>query len=167
MSDDEGFPVPPLSLLPRLTELQAVNRADFSLNSLINIEGNLDLAVAHAQYFWPEFVEVESCIIFKDRFNSENLQNWIQSLEGDLSRVESIINHTHFYDFTLNDPRQEEQQLETYEYLAKVAMRTWRAALAEQFPDRRFEFRYVTEPDDYGPTLYFCQIRDVPEGDSK
>lgn len=128
-------------------------------------EGNLDLAVAFAAFFWPEFIEVSGCILFKDRYSQEGFAIWMKTLNNDLGHVESMMNHTHFYDLTLNDERRDEQQLQTYEYVARVAERTWRAALAEQFPDRRFKFVHATEPDDYGPTLYFWQVRDTPEGD--
>ena len=132
----------------------------------MKFEGNLDLAAAHAQFFYPEFIEIRGCIIFKDRHDAESLDAWIRKCDGDLSSVESIINHMHFYDFPTNDTRKSEHRLETYEYLAKIAKRTWKAALAEQFPGRQFEFQYVTELDEYGPTLYFWQVRPPANGDS-
>jgi len=47
--------------------------------------------------------------------------------------------------------------IELDEYLAKILTVMWKHALEEAFPGKEFEFYYATEPDEYGPTISFCQ----------
>jgi len=48
--------------------------------------------------------------------------------------------------------------LDIYEYFAEMLLKFWKFSLYDRFPDKKFEFIYGTEPDDYGPTLTFFQI---------
>ena len=69
---------------------------------------------------------------------------------------ESVCNHLHIYDVFPNT--HDDTPLEAYEYIAKFVLRSWRAALNEQYPDVQFEFDYQTEPDAYGPTISFWHV---------
>jgi len=155
------LPELPVEHLPRLSEWQSLVERPFSLSDLLKQDGNLDLAVAFAQLFWPTFTEIDGCILRKEQYDPDSFQSWMHSTNGDRRQIESVLNHLHIYDLFQND---REYSLEVYEYVAEILRRTWRAALSEQFPDRRFIFHYATEPDDYGPTIYFWQDRGEEQG---
>ncbi|WP_189089804.1 hypothetical protein [Deinococcus ruber] len=158
MSD---LPEPPVERLPRLAEWQSLVERPFSLSDLLYPDGNLDLSVAFAQLFWPTFMEIDGCVLRKERYSPDNFQSWMQSTNRDRRQVESLLNHLHVYDLFRDD---KEYSLEVYEYVAKILCRTWQVALSEQFPDKQFIFHYVTEPDDYGPIIYFWQYREEEQG---
>ncbi|THF67964.1 hypothetical protein E7T06_18610 [Deinococcus sp. Arct2-2] len=155
------IPLPPIQHLPRLKVQQELWGEQFDLSEYLNKKGNRDLAVAFASLFWPQFIEVDGCILRAENYDPVSFQNWMKSTEGNRSQVESVLNHLHVYDLFQDDL---EHPLEVYEYLAQILHRTWQAALTEQFPDKKFKFHYATEPDDYGPTLYFWQDRQEEQG---
>ncbi|WP_415784323.1 hypothetical protein [Deinococcus saxicola] len=152
-------PPPPVQHLPLLKEWQQLNSGEFGLSDLLAAEGNLDIITACAQLFWPKFIEIDGCVLREDVYSPENFQNWMTSTNGNRISVESVMNHIHIYDILPNPGGQEyrgpEYALEVFEYIAEILQRTWKAALAEKFPSKTFIFKYVTEPDDYGPTIYF------------
>ncbi|WP_310583312.1 hypothetical protein [Deinococcus sp.] len=121
--------------------------------------GTYDLAITFAYLFWLEFVEIDGCIILRQRIGT--LQGWLERMNGDRTSVEAMLNHTHL-DFVLGNVT--ERSLAASGYLGETMQRTWKAALAEQFPDQRFEFEFANDDD---PTLTFWKVRDVPEGGSK
>ncbi len=134
--------------------------ADLSMSDYLYYYGNLDLAVAFAEYFWPKIVEVEGCYLLAPNYAKTSLTDWLDSLEGDKSRVEAVINHVHIYDLFENPTKNHgEYDLKVYEYLALTLQQSWRAALQMQFPEVKFDVTFATEPDDYGPTVTFYAVR--------
>ena len=114
-------------------------------------------AIAFTSLFWPEFIEVEGCVLLKERYSPTNLEEWLTHYGGDRTQTEAMINHTHLYDLFSNSLS--EVSLEALEYLGTVLLCTWRSALASQFPARQFRLDLATEPDDYGPTIYISSVR--------
>lgn len=123
------------------------------ISTLRHNECTLLQGILVTQIIWPRFVEVDGHVLREDAYDPDTLSHWRESTNENRQAVESVINHLHMYDLFKSD----DAPLETFEYVAQVMLRTWKAALAEQFPDKHFEVRYVTEPDDYGPTIYVWQ----------
>ena len=137
--------------LRKATEWRASFQGAPRLLDYLGEEGGPTLALAFAALFWPTFVEVRGCVLLSDRYEDRNFEEWWQELAGDCRAIEAVANHLHLWD--VFDPDDEHVPPEALNHLAEVLGRTWRCALAEQFPDRRFEVEVSDEPYDYGPTV--------------
>ena len=123
----------------------------------ITLFGTKKLAFAFGRLFWPEFVEIEGCILLAAKYDSENFRRWFDHFGGDRSSTEAMINHLHLYDLCLNDATRADEDLPALEDLAHRLMKCWQSALNECDSNRRFVFEFATEPDEYGPTITFFQ----------
>lgn len=127
-------------------------------HDFLNINANLELAAAFAKLFWPEFIEVQGCILLREKYSPDNFTDWWQHFDGSRTGVEGIINHVHIYDLFLNN-KSGSHEFAIAAFLGHVLRRCWKYALQESFPDRTFEVDY--EPGDAegnGPELSLWQI---------
>lgn len=115
------------------------------------------LAALFGKLFRPDFVEVEGCILLAENYRPGEYAAWAQQFDHDRGRIERMINHTHVYDLFATRAG-DYTHPDVWEYLGRTLLACWRCALAAAYPGRTFEFFYATEPDDYGPTLSFCQV---------
>lgn len=107
------------------------------------------------KFLWPNFVERKGCVLLPWAFDNQTLDAWWDSLGGDQSKIEAVVNHQHISDlFPEHDLAEGEG-----DELARAIARCWSAALQARFPDRRFSVDVYSEPDDYGPTVTFSQVR--------
>jgi hypothetical protein len=60
-----------------------------SVWDLLGAKGGAELAVAFSSLFWPEFVEVEGCVLLRERYSPSNFEDWWKGLSGDRSRIEA------------------------------------------------------------------------------
>lgn len=129
-----------------------------SVWDLLGAKGGAELAVAFSSLFWPEFVEVEDCVLLRERYSPSQFQDWWKELDGDRSRIEGMVNHVHLWDlFDLDDEGLPDEAVQD---LAQVLVSTWRCALQQRFPDRDFEVSVVLDdPEEYGPTIAFSTVR--------
>jgi hypothetical protein len=123
--------------------------------SEFRLEGLDDLT----KLIWPDFVEVNDCVVRADRYQPGNFDGWWTSNSDTPWVIETLLSEEHFYDL-VNDYT--EDQLEQLEAVARRVAECWRVALGHRFPDRRFTVTFVTEPDSYGPTISFHQSTRCP-----
>lgn len=119
-------------------------------------EGSLDLALAMTTLFWPRVIVHQGCYLRARPGIPDPPPAPTTPLLAlaDQQAFERLHNHLHMYDlFATDEPTP--APLAGYEYLAKILLQSWRAALAAQHPGVTFAFSYATEPDDYGPTISF------------
>jgi len=110
-------------------------------------------AAAVARLLWPRFVEYRGAVIREEAFNAVFFDQWWTKFSGDIAAIESMVNHLHLWDvFAQCD---DEASFEIMDNLLPIIRSCWSAALAEAFPNRRFEVWTANEPDDYGPTIGF------------
>lgn len=122
----------------------------------VHFRASLDLLAVFAQLFWPEFTEIDDCVILTEKYDPSTYLQWVEHLSGDRQRVESILNHTHVYDL-FSKVTDVPCDLEIAEYVGRVLQRSWECALRNAFPERSFVVEFWTEPDEYGPTVTFYQ----------
>jgi hypothetical protein len=135
----------------------ALSEGSRSVWDLLGAKSGADLAVAFSSLFWPEFVEVEGCVLLRERYSPSQFQDWWKELGGDRSTVEGVVNHVHLWDlFDLDEEAVPDKAIRD---LAQVLASTWRCALQHRFPRKAFEVRLILDdPDEYGPTITFSTV---------
>lgn len=119
-------------------------------------EGGAELAIAFCALFWPDFIEVEGCIILREKYIPSSFETWWKQLDGDRTAVESVLNHVHLWDLFSGDENIPEGGLE---YLGGVLRCCWECSLRQAFPGHTFDVRLAVDADEYGPTLYVTTVR--------
>ena len=118
--------------------------------------GGLTTALTFAHLFWPEFVEVQGCVLLSRAYEQKTFDLWWQELSGDKRRIERVINHVHLHDvFTGDQDLELEVTNLALKELGEILVECWTCALAAQFPDRKFYVELRSEEQEYGPTIYF------------
>jgi hypothetical protein len=108
-----------------------------------------------ARLLWPDWVEVDGCILRRDVADVDNVQRWLAAEGGSVQRTEWALNHVHLYD-EVEEGWDEPQQIldQRLEQVAERLAAAWRASLAAAFPSRTFHVEVATRDEDYGPTVY-------------
>ncbi len=96
------------SVLPIFQQWKQENESwipNFNIWSYLNLRGDFDLAAAFSKLFFPDFVEVDGCVLLKEQYSPEGLSRWMKSYDGNTRAVEAMMNHVHIWDRFLNSPR--------------------------------------------------------------
>ncbi|MGW4215346.1 hypothetical protein ACWEIJ_45750 [Lentzea sp. NPDC004789] len=112
-------------------------------------------AAALSLLLWPEFTEYRGGVFLGFLFDRKAIDDWFGQLDGDVSRVEAIVNHIHLWDILA--PKSDAEYRVLSSLSARVAA-MWKAALATAFPGREFVVSLADEENDYGPTVSFCSV---------
>jgi hypothetical protein len=125
--------------------------------------------VASAYLFWPDFVEVDDCILLAEMYDSSRFADWMSSLRSEKGRVEHVINSVYLGDLMMNLSTDAERELNEADWvadavseLAEVLASCWRSALADRFPERQFHVS-VDYPVADLPTVFFYTHRPAGE----
>lgn len=105
-------------------------------------ESSIEVALGFSNLFWPNFYLYED-MVFRDvapeidEVDAANIRSWLTQYDGDKSRVEAMLNHSHLIDlFRMRQRPGDDPQIS---YLATVIVEMWAAKLRQDFPDRSFE----------------------------
>jgi hypothetical protein len=163
---DEAIGNPQLvtAMMPVFQQYKQENESwipDFDTWSYLNLRADADLAAAFTKLFWPDFVEVEGCVLLKRAYSPESFQEWMERFQGDERRVEATMNHVHIWDVFIASFDRQKYPDELYEYLANALIFGWKQALSLAFPDKRFVF---TLRHGYGPEISFRQAELLTTG---
>lgn len=178
MNEDE-------KLIPELKEWRKRSGPQFNMDTWIEIEGNIRLAIGYTSLFWPDFVEHNNCIFLKSHFSVDTFKHWENpSISEHYAQIESIMNHIHIADlFAVAVPRRSffdklfnryPKQLpgrnditkEQVVFFGNKLLDMYRAKLSIDFPNRKFavSFDCVDDPEnleDYQLTFW------QPENDDR
>ena len=142
-------------LIPEMRQWN--NGKGIDVESWVGCEGNFRLAIGYSTIFWPQFVEFEG-YVFREGFSVEGLRGFEHSRSCGNTRqcVEATMNHLHL------DGIQhwgcEDISKERLIYLGRILAEIYRAKLAWQFPEKRFEVVFDDSPEneltDYQITFY-------------
>jgi hypothetical protein len=144
-------------LLPTFQKYKQENESwipNFDVWDYLSLRGDADLAAAFFKLFWPDFVEVNGCVLLRYKYSLEGFANWLEHFNGNRARVEAMMNHVHILDLFPNAPKDVHPLEQLQEFLAGALTLSWKAALSEAFPGRRF---IVTLSHGYGPEVSFHQ----------
>ncbi|MEU1374207.1 hypothetical protein ABZ442_11120 [Streptomyces triculaminicus] len=115
----------------------------------VKFNGDLAVLVAFSRILWPRFVEVEGCVLWDRVYEESNFNLWRESLSGDISRIEATLNQVRIWQIVESD----EGDQEALNFIAACVVKSWRASLSADFPEREFEVLVVESED--GPIVTF------------
>jgi hypothetical protein len=159
----EGKSIPPFdpTLLPAFQQYRQEHKAwlpDLDTWDYLNLrDADFDFTAAFSKLFWPDFVEVDGCVLLARSYNPQNFAQWQARYPGNPRAVEAMLNHVHISDLYPGIPVGPDSPLPLLEYLAQVLMVCWKHALLELFPDKQFTFSYLTAPEVPSPEISFYQ----------
>ncbi|MET9414759.1 barstar family protein [Streptomyces klenkii] len=120
----------------------------------LNRHCTVGMWLAFAHLMNPEFVEVRGCVLRKRSYVPGSFDEWYRRLDGDVHRIESVLNRFVVgYAIDCGGTAEEEEALGD---IAQAVAHSWEAALRRAFPRKRFDVR-VLDTDD-GPTVLFGQV---------
>lgn len=147
-----------VSLLPIYQEYKSVEgNQELSLWNYLGMRADYDLAVAFSKLFWPDFIEIDNCVLLSEAYDPTHFNKWKEHFQGDGPRIEAAVNRTRLDDLFMHVPEGVEFSVQLLEYLAQCLLMCWKHALEAAFPDRRFTFYYGTLPEESSPTITFHQ----------
>lgn len=108
--------------------------------------GDFQKAIGYTAVFWPEFVEIDGCIV-RAGVTQEQIRGWLDYCEGDRSGAEGILNQLHVEN--LHRAGCPDVTRERLAYLGGVLKQMCECKLKRDFPDKTFTVEYVeAESDD-------------------
>ncbi len=109
-------------------------------------------AILFSRLYFPEFVEVNDCIILKERYHKSIFNEWFRALNGDITEVEKMYNLYEVKDlFHINDCNISEEKIQT---LASLLSTSWEINLSILFSHRKFTVKVFQESDTTFITFY-------------
>ncbi|MDI3423555.1 hypothetical protein [Streptomyces luteolus] len=127
-----------------------------SLDSVDFLTRNASLGTWLAIYhvIWPDFVEVEGCVLWRRSYEVSNFREWFRRFEGDVPAVEATLNRLILGDIIENDDLPEDRAV--LMELAEMTAKSWGIALRESFPSKSFEVGCANTED--GPVVWFHSV---------
>ena len=121
----------------------------------IGVDVGLARRLATVKLLQPDLVEPRGCVLLQDRFSSAVFDSWWTRLDGDISRIEEVMNHLHFWDL-FDDREGREVEERAVAEMAEAIATAWRWHLADRLPHRSFQVLVSRATEDgYGPTVTF------------
>lgn len=100
----------------------------------------------------PPLIEVEGCVLLKDRYSLTSFAQWSAHLDGDTQAIERVINQVNLWDvFEPADPAEEQAVGDIANTLAFL----WPEHARRAFPDRMFRTEIT---DSYGPGVTLFHV---------
>jgi hypothetical protein len=87
--------VPLAQLIPETQQWN--NGQGIEILSWIGCVGSVEHAIAYGELFWPEFVELEGCILFTG-FSEESYRSCLAQAGSNRQSLEALLNHRHLLD---------------------------------------------------------------------
>ena len=129
-------------LIPELNEWN--NDKGIAVESWIGCVGDFQKAIGYSTLFWPDFVEVEGCIV-REGVSRENVIEWTEKHIDNPCRAEETINHLHLD--SLHHKGCEDISSERLSYLGRILKDIYACKLKRDFPNKTFVVKFY-EPAD-------------------
>lgn len=149
-------------LIPELRDWNDGRGID--VESWIGHVGDYRKAIAYSAIFWPQFVEIEGCVVMEGSTREVVLQ-WLEYCGGDRRAAEATMNHLHLLD--LHGAGCPDATAPRLVYLGRTLKESYEYKLQRDFPAKRFCVEFDDAPVDpadlTGYVLTFYQIGHVPQ----
>lgn len=99
----------------------------------------------------PPLIEVEGCVLFKDRYFPNTFADWADHLDHSTQAIERVINQVNLWDvFEPTDPTEDE----ALNNIATTLTHIWPEHAHRIFPELTFKAEII---DSYGPGVTLFQ----------
>jgi|GEM_PF-546467 len=130
-----------------IAELKEWNNGDgIDVDSWIGCVGCFEHAIGYSRLFWPEFLEHDGAVFWKERFDEANYVSWMKALQGNREGVQAVMNHLHIVKMFPSEP--EDPTSEQLVYLGRVLKDVWSTKLARDFPCWQTTVRFPVDDFD-------------------
>jgi hypothetical protein len=133
------------------------NKGKWSVGSYINEFYDLNAALSISKLYFPDFVEVQGCIILGFRYDAEIFNQWYDKFQGEITPTERYCNLYGVADYLhINkvDYDSDETYREAIEIFSRSLKISWEINCKLLFPNRQMK---IEELEEYGVkriTLY-------------
>lgn len=135
-----------LTLLPDYSKTRAEASFDYSIINYIESKATMEMAVAFARLFAPEFVSHRGCVIRLDGFDAEVFEKWWNTTGGDPRAIELAMNLVHIPDLIPSDTSDLDDRV--IDYLGETLAALWQCRVNSLFPKSGLVARYEKASDD-------------------
>lgn len=140
-------------LIKEYSDFKKANPDNFSWWSYVNMKSDLQTALAFAKFFYPEVIEVDNCLILKDRYFPELYHQW-KSREDDKTTIEKMMNLYELKDFFHINRNEDEDELHQLKELGDVLQHFWTQCLKERYPEKQMAVKVFEEYGELFITVY-------------
>ncbi len=121
------------------------------------MDSGLTGLIALSHWFWPEFVEVQGCVLLKENYSEAHFKHWWDAVDGDQRRIETVLNNLNFEDLHVmtHDGLPDALEYRVLDELSEVMAKTWQYCLHDSFPERSFNVSLDPGDDSRLPQLSF------------
>lgn len=122
-------------LLEEYSAFKKANPNSFNMWSYLNMKSDLQTALGFAHFYSPEVVEIENCIILKDRYFPKLYEQW-KSETNDKTTLEKMMNLYEIKDFFHINRNLEEDEHKQLLVFATVIQFYWNQSFKVRYPDK-------------------------------
>ncbi|WP_019878470.1 hypothetical protein [Succinispira mobilis] len=135
------------NLISEFIKWRNANPKNFSWWNYVNLKSDLQTALGFAKLYYPEIVEVDGCILLKDKFSEELYELWRDECKGEKSCIEKMMNLYQLRDF-FHLKTQDDGNLESQiKALGDVLVLFWGMSFKNRFPERLIKVEVFEEND--------------------
>jgi hypothetical protein len=135
-------------LIKEYTQWKDANPKAFNWWNYVNMKADLQTALAFAKFFSPELIEIDGCLILKDKYDEQLFKDWVDECKNDKTCIEKMMNLYELNDFfhiNRNEMEDEERQLEA---LGDVLKHFWSMSFKQHYPNRNIIIEVSKEIDE-------------------
>ncbi|RFM25828.1 hypothetical protein [Deminuibacter soli] len=145
-----------LDLLIDYNQAMQLNPTNWDISEYVNWKYDMNAALAFSKFFFPDFLEVDGCIILAFRYNTESFAAWKAHFEGNIPLIEAACNRYEVADYFFNtdiytDDEHYHRALIAFAHVLKSA---WEFGIKNLFPDRIFVFELFENQKETSITFY-------------
>lgn len=123
------------------------NPQNFSWWNYINLKSDLQTALGFAKFFYPEVLEIDGCILLKDKFSKELYELWRSECNGEKTYIEKMMNLYQLKDFFHINTQDDGNLNAQIKALGEVLTLFWSMSFQNRFPDRLISVKVFEEDD--------------------
>jgi hypothetical protein len=139
------------------------NPQNFSWWNYINLKSDLQTALGFAKFFYPEILEIDGCILLKDKFSKELYELWRCECNGEKTCIEKMMNLYQLKDFFHINTQDDGNLNVKIKALGEVLTLFWSMSFQNRFPDRLIKVKVFEEKDGELFITVFEEINEVLE----
>jgi len=121
-------------LLFQYSDWEESNKGKWTIASYLNEFYDLNAALAFSKLFFPDFVEIDGCVILGFRYDPNIFKQWKEEFGEDLSSIERYCNMYDVQDYFHINHRNDEIEVSQIDELAMVLKASWEANCKLLYP---------------------------------